>query len=385
MKLAVAREITPGERRVAVTPSGVRNLVRRGVEVSVEAGAGAGSFFADADYEAAGAKVVADAAALFAGADVIVKLHPPTLDATGERCELDLLGGKVLIALLAPLTSPDLVRALAGANVTSFALDTVPRITRAQSMDVLSSQSTVAGYRAVIVAVETLSKMTPMLMTAAGTVKPASALIIGAGVAGLQAIATAKRLGCVVTAIDVRPAVQEQVESLGARFVPMEVDHTAEDAGGYATDLGADFYANEQEIIAPHTARAHLTITTALIPGRPAPVLITEEMVEAMAPGSVIVDLAAAAGGNCTLSKPGETVTHSDVIIRAPLNLPSEVPVDASEMFSSNVASFLGELLDDDGKWTIDPDNEVIRGTLITRDGSVVHEATNAALEQTKG
>ena len=385
MKLAVAREITPGERRVAVTPSGVRNLVRRGVEVSVEAGAGAGSFFADADYEAAGAKVVADAAALFAGADVIVKLHPPTLDATGERCELDLLGGKVLIALLAPLTSPDLVRALAGANVTSFALDTVPRITRAQSMDVLSSQSTVAGYRAVILAAETLSKMTPMLMTAAGTVKPASALIIGAGVAGLQAIATAKRLGCVVTAIDVRPAVQEQVESLGARFVPMEVDHTAEDAGGYATDLGADFYANEQEIIAPHTARAHLTITTALIPGRPAPVLITEEMVEAMAPGSVIVDLAAAAGGNCTLSKPGETVTHSDVIIRAPLNLPSEVPVDASEMFSSNVASFLGELLDDDGKWTIDPDNEVIRGTLITRDGSVVHEATNAALEQTKG
>jgi len=386
MKLAVAREITPGERRVAVTPSGVRTLVRRGVEVSVEAGAGVGAFFTDADYEAVGATIVADAAALFADADVIVKLHPPTLDASGERCELDLLGGdKVLIALLAPLTSPDLVRALAGANVTSFALDTVPRITRAQSMDVLSSQSTVAGYRAVIVAVETLAKMTPMLMTAAGTVKPASALIIGAGVAGLQAIATAKRLGCVVTAIDVRPAVQEQVESLGARFVPMEVDHAAEDAGGYATDLGEDFYAQEQEIIAPHTARAHMTITTALIPGRPAPVLITAEMVEAMAPGSVVVDLAAAAGGNCTLSKPGETVTHNDVVIRAPLNLPSEVPVDASEMFSNNVASFVGELLDDEGNLTIDPDNEVIRGTLITRDGSVVHEATSAALEQTKG
>ena len=385
MKLAVAREVAPGERRVAVTPSGVRNLVRRGVEVSVEAGAGVGAFFTDADYEAAGATVVADPAPLFTDADVIVKLHPPTLDPLGKRCELDLLGGKVLIALLAPLTNPDLVRALAGANVTSFALDTVPRITRAQSMDVLSSQSTVAGYRAVILAAETLSKMTPMLMTAAGTVKPASALIIGAGVAGLQAIATAKRLGCVVTAIDVRPAVQEQVESLGARFVPMEVNHTAEDAGGYATDLGADFYAREQEIIAPHTARAHLTITTALIPGRPAPVLITAEMVEAMAPGAVIVDLAAAAGGNCTLSKPGETVTHSDVVIRAPLNLPSEVPVDASEMFSSNVASFLGELLDDEGNWTLDPDNEVIRGTLITRDGSVVHEATNAALQQTKG
>ncbi len=385
MKLAVAREITPGERRVAVTPSGVRSLVRRGLEVSVEAGAGAGAFFSDADYEAAGAGVVADAAALFAGADVIVKLHPPASDPAGKRYELDLLGGKVLISLLAPLTSPDLVQALAAVNVTSFALDTVPRITRAQSMDVLSSQSTVAGYRAVIVAAETLAKMTPMLMTAAGTVKPASALIIGAGVAGLQAIATAKRLGCVVTAIDVRPAVQEQVESLGARFVPMEVDHTAEDAGGYATDLGADFYAQEQEIIAPHTARAHITITTALIPGRPAPVLITDEMVEAMAPGSVIVDLAAAAGGNCTLSKPGETITHSDVVIRAPLNLPSEVPVDASEMLSSNVVSFLGELLDDEGAWTIDPDNEVIAGTLITRDGSVVHEATIAALEQTKG
>jgi len=385
MKLAVAREITPGERRVAVTPSGVRSLVRRGLEVSVEAGAGAGAFFSDADYEAAGAGVVADAAALFAGADVIVKLHPPASDPAGKRYELDLLGGKVLISLLAPLTSPDLVQALAAVNVTSFALDTVPRITRAQSMDVLSSQSTVAGYRAVIVAAETLAKMTPMLMTAAGTVKPASALIIGAGVAGLQAIATAKRLGCVVTAIDVRPAVQEQVESLGARIVPMEVDHTAEDAGGYATDLGADFYAQEQEIIAPHTARAHITITTALIPGRPAPVLITDEMVEAMAPGSVIVDLAAAAGGNCTLSKPGETITHSDVVIRAPLNLPSEVPVDASEMLSSNVVSFLGELLDDEGAWTIDPDNEVIAGTLITRDGSVVHEATIAALEQTKG
>jgi NAD(P) transhydrogenase subunit alpha len=236
-------------------------------------------------------------------------------------------------------------------------------------MDVLSSQNTVAGYRAVVMAAGSLATMTPMMMTAAGTLRPANALVIGAGVAGLQAIATARRLGAVVTAIDVRPASAEAVESLGAKFIPMEVDHTAEDSGGYATDLGQDFYRDEQEIIAPFAKKADFIVSTALIPGRPAPVLITEQTVDNMKPGSVIVDLAAAAGGNCQLSCAGQTTAHNGVTIHAPLNLPADVPVDASKMFSSNVAAFIGELLDDSGELSIDLENEIIKGTLITHKG----------------
>ncbi len=284
------------------------------------------------------------------------------------------------MALLYPRTNADVVRRLAQAGVTSFSLDLMPRITRAQSMDVLSSMSTVAGYRAVLIAAEALPEMMPMLMTAAGTIRPAKALIIGAGVAGLQAIATARRLGAVVKAVDVRPAVQEQIESLGARFVSMEVkaDET-ETAGGYATDLGEEVYRKQREILAPHVKESNLVITTALVPGREAPRLISEEMVESMKPGSVIVDLAAPAGGNCALTKPGERAVEHGVTIFGPLNLPSEMAVDASQMFSRNVAAYLGELVKD-GQLAIDMENEVVSGTLVTREGQVVNEVVKKSI-----
>jgi NAD(P) transhydrogenase subunit alpha len=254
-------------------------------------------------------------------------------------------------------------------GVTSFALGSIPRISRAQAMDVLSSQSTITGYRAVLLAANSLPTMTPLMMTAAGTIRPANALVIGAGVAGLQAVATARRLGAVVTAVDVRPAAKEEVESLGAKFIPMEVDHSAQDPGGYATDLGTDFYRAEQEIIAPFAKKANFIISTALIPNRPAPLLITKQMVDNMKPGAVIVDLAC---GNCELSKPGETVEHNRITIHSPLNLPSEVPVDASRMFSSNVAAFINEILNDSNELNIDLENEIIKATLTTHQGQVL-------------
>ncbi|MDP6635614.1 MAG: NAD(P) transhydrogenase subunit alpha [Phycisphaerae bacterium] len=364
MKIAVLSETRDAERRVAIVPETVGALVRRGLEIIVQSGAGVGAFFSDEDYESAGASIAADSAQTANGADIVVKIAPP------DPSELDVLSsGQILVCVLAPDGNEELAGQLASGGVTSFALDSMPRITRAQAMDVLSSQSTVAGYRAVLLAAGAMGVMAPMMMTAAGTIRPANALVIGAGVAGLQAIATAKRLGAVVTAVDVRPAAREQVESLGAKFIPMEVDHGAEDSGGYAADLGADFYRAEQEIIAPFTKKAHFIITTAMIPGRPAPVLITEQMVSNMKPGAVIVDLAAPAGGNCQVSRPGETIQRNNVTIHAPLNLPSDIPVDASSMFSSNLAAFIGELLDEDGELNIDLENEIIKGTLVTHEG----------------
>ncbi len=379
MRIAVLTELTGGERRVAIVPETVRRFVRDGLEVSVEAGAGAGAFFADADYSAAGATVCADAADMCRQGDVVIKIHPPLADAT-RRDEVAMLReGSVLVAMLSPAANARLAEALARRNITSFAVDTIPRITRAQSMDVLSSMATVAGYKAVLLAADALARMTPMLMTPAGTIKPASALVIGAGVAGLQAIATAKRLGARVSGVDVRQAAAEQIESLGAKFVHLNASHDAEDAGGYAADLGADFYRQEQEILAPHVAAADMVISTALIPGRPAPVLITEQMVDAMQGGSAIVDLAAAAGGNCTLSQADQTVTHNGVTILAPLNLPAALPISASEMYSRNMASFVKEFIVD-GQISIDTNNEVLAAALVSRDGQVVHAAALAAL-----
>ena len=367
MKISVLSETRGADRRVAIVPSTVATLVRQGLEICVQSRAGAGAFFSDEDYSGAGASIGTDPAETARGADIVVKIAPP------DSTELDVLSsGQALVCLLAPAANGELLEKLADIGVSSFALDTVPRITRSQAMDVLSSQSTVAGYRAVLLAAGALGVMTPMLMTAAGTIRPAGALVIGAGVAGLQAIATAKRLGCVVTAIDVRPAAREQVESLGAKFIPMEVDHSAEDSGGYAADLGAEFYRSEQEIIAPFLKKSDMVITTAMIPGRAAPVLITEQMVDDMKPGSVIVDLAAPTGGNCTLSRPGESTEHHCVTIYAPLNLPGDIPVDASSMFSSNAASFIGELLDDENNLNIDLENEIIKGTLKTHEGKLL-------------
>ena len=346
----------------------------------VEPGLGEGAFFADEQYAAAGAVVVADAETLYEQAGVILKVAPPSTDSSDGRSELALLrSGTILIGALAPISNLDLVNQLAQANITSFSLDAVPRISRAQSMDVLSSMSMIAGYKAAIIAADELAKMIPMNMTAAGTLRPASALVIGAGVAGLQAIATAKRMGAVVSGVDVRPAVKEQVESLGARFVGMEVEHTGEDAGGYASDLGEVFYRKEQEMLAPHVKNADMIISTAVIPGRAAPKLITEQMVDQMRGGSVIVDLAAPAGGNCTLTKAQQRIDHKGVLILGPTNLPAEVPVHASIMFSRNAAAFVSELLRE-GRANIDMDNPIIRETLITHQGEITNEAVKKIL-----
>lgn len=375
MKLAILKETHSGETRVAMIPPTLRRLVQSGMEAVVESGAGKAASWSDKDYEGAGAQVARDADGL-KDADVFLGITPP---ADGESLPP---AGKVLVSMLRPLVDHDLVRRLAEAGVTGLALDMIPRITRAQSMDVLSSMSTLAGYKAVLLAAGAMHKIIPMMMTAAGTIRPAGALVIGAGVAGLQAIATAKRLGAVVTAVDVRPDVKEQIESLGAKFVPMEVDHSAEDAGGYAADMGEEFYAKEQEILAPHVKNVDMVITTALVPGRAAPVLITEQMVSGMRAGAVIVDLAATAGGNCTLTRPDETVVHEGVTILGPTNLPALVPIHASEMFSRNVEAFLKEIVGDDGALALDADNEIIKGALITRDGQIVHEAVLEAIRQ---
>ena len=379
MRIGVLRESAPGETRAAIVPETVRRLARDH-EVLVEAGLGERAFFPDAEYEQAGATVVADAAAVCQQADLVVKINPPSADEIAK-----LKGGAALISLLRPAVDGALAEALAARNVTAFAMDTVPRITRAQSMDVLSSMSTISGYKAVLLAATHLARMTPMLMTAAGTIKPASALVIGVGVAGLQAIATAKRLGCRVAAVDTRPAVAEQAASLGASFIHLDTSHDAEDAGGYATDLGEAFYKGEQDILAPHVAKTDFIVSTAMIPGKPAPSLITEAMVEQMRGGTVIVDLAIPTGGNCTLSKADETIVHSGVTILAPTNLPAQAPINASEMFSRNVASFLAELTDDDGQLNVDLENEVVTGTLVTRDGKVVHPAALKALGKSEG
>jgi NAD(P) transhydrogenase subunit alpha len=375
MKVAIPKEISPGETRVAVVPETAKRLKQMGLEVLVEAGAGESAFIADSAYTDVGARIVQSASDAYDQADMIVKVAKPTDEELDRMKE-----GQVLVAVLAPAFSTELVGKLVDRKITSFSLDAVPRITRAQSMDVLSSMSTIAGYKAVLAAADHMKKMCPMLTTAAGTIRPAQALVIGAGVAGLQAIATAKRLGCVVTAIDVRPAVKEQVESLGAKFVAMEVAHEAEDAGGYATDLGEEFYKGEQEIIAPVSRNADMIISTALIPGRKAPVLITEAMVNEMKSGSAIVDLAAIAGGNCTLTRTDQTITHNGVTILGPSNLPASLPIHASQMFSRNIGNFLPEFITKEGELNLDMENEVVAGSIITKDGEVLHELTKNAM-----
>jgi H+-translocating NAD(P) transhydrogenase subunit alpha len=366
MKVGVARESEPGETRVAVVPDTARRLVGDGVEVLVEQGAGEAAAFVDADYEHAGARPAAPEE-LYAEADVVCKVRKPSV-AEVER----LREGQVLIALLQPLVDPDLTRALAAHGVTAFSLDSIPRVTRAQPMDALSSQSTVAGYKATILAAEHLGKFFPMLTTAAGTIPPAKVLVLGAGVAGLQAIATARRLGAVVSAFDVRPVVKEQVESLGATFLELDVEG-AEGVGGYAVALAEDQHAREQELIAHHAASSDAVITTALVPGRPAPDLITEEAVRGMRTGSVIVDLAAEAGGNCAATEPGKTIVADGVTILGLTNMAATMPVHASQMYSRNVQAFLG-LIVAEGKLGLDFEDEIVRETCVTHDGAVMRE-----------
>ena len=370
MIVGVLKETAVGERRVAAVPDTVGRLKKAGLDVMVEAGAGQGAAFADEAYRAAAANVVPEAARVWRESDVILKVQKPL---AGES---DLLrSGSTLIGMLYPLANPDLVGALARRRVTSFSLDLLPRITRAQPMDVLSAMSTVAGYKAVLLAAAASPRFFPMLVTAAGTLAPARVLVLGAGVAGLQAIATARRLGAVVQAFDVRPAAREQVESLGATFIaPEAVSAEGEGAGGYAKQLSEDQHKRELELIHQHIRDVDIVIATALIPGKPAPVLITKAMVQDMKPGAVIVDLAAEAGGNCVMTKPGEDVKQNGVTIMGPLNLPATLPGHASQMYARNVAAFLLHLVKD-GKLVPDFADEITRATCVTHDGQILNEA----------
>jgi len=366
MRISVPRETAPHERRVALVPDSVGRLVKSGIEVVVQCGAGAGAHFPDDVYAGAGATLAPDAAAAYQGADVVVKVQRPRPDEIGLIPE-----GAALVSLMQPGSDGDLPAQLAARRISGLALELVPRITRAQSMDVLSSQSTVAGYKAVLVGAAELGRFLPMLTTAAGSLAPAKAFVIGAGVAGLQAIATARRLGAVVSAFDVRPAAREQVQSLGATFVASEVvSQAAEDKGGYARAQGEEERQRTLAAIGGHVKDMDLVITTAQIPGRPAPRLITEEMVRTMKPGSVIVDLAAETGGNCELTRLGETRVVHDVTVIGPVNLPSTLPLHASQMFSKNVLTLLQHLVKD-GALTVDPADEITGAMLVAHGGEV--------------
>ena len=366
----IPRERRQGETRVAATPETVKKMAKAGLEVRVERGAGEAAFFPDADYEAAGARLEDDPARGWSAADLVLKVTPPDpREATGLR------QGAVLIGFLAPHRELDMVRGLAGQGATALSMELIPRITRAQSMDALSSQANIGGYKAVLLAAMRLPNYCPLLMTAAGTVKPARFVIMGAGVAGLQAIATARRLGAIVEVSDIRPAVKEQVQSLGARFIELPLAESGEGAGGYAREMGEDFLRRQREIVLQHVSQADAVITTALIPGRPAPRLVSREMVEAMRPGSVIVDLAVEQGGNCELSQADQEVVHRGVHILAPSNLVATMPHDASALYARNVWALL-QLLWKDGKLAVDTADEVIAGALLTHEGRVVHGPT---------
>jgi NAD(P) transhydrogenase subunit alpha len=373
MKIAVPKETAAGERRVALVPDVVRKLTGGDHEVVVQAGAGEAAMIPDSLYEEAGAKLVSDASAAW-DADVVVKVAPPSEEEVGR-----LKGDSVLIGFLSPLTNPSGVRALAAGGATAFALEAVPRISRAQSMDALSSQSNVAGYRAALMGATLLGRYYPMLMTAAGTIRPAKVLVLGAGVAGLQAIATAHRLGAAVTGYDVRSAVGEQVQSLGAQFLELEAGKGAEGEGGYARELTDEEKAAQQQELTDAITEYDVVITTALVPGRPAPRLVTAEAVERMKPGAVVVDLAGEAGGNCELSEPGETVVKHDVTIAAPLNLASDMAEAASQMYARNIQALLELMTDDDGTLKLDFDDEIIAGACVTRGGEIVHEGAKQA------
>lgn len=372
--IGVPAETYPGERRVAMVPRAMELLAKSGAVFVIEASAGASAGFPDEEYAERGAKVLPDRAAVFSAADVIVQVRTLGANPEAGRSDLGLLrSGQSVIGFGEPLTSAAQYAELAARGVTTFAMELMPRITRAQSMDALSSMATIAGYKAVLVAADRLPRMFPMLMTAAGTIAPARVLVLGAGVAGLQAIATARRLGAVVSAYDVRSAVREQIESLGAKFVEVPIEAgEAEDKGGYAKALGEDFYRRQREVLTEVVRQHDVVITTAAVPGRKAPVLLTAAMVGAMPPGSIVVDLAAEHGGNCEITRPGETVMHEGVMVLGPLNVASEVPYHASQMYARNIATFLKHLLRD-GALAVNLDDEITRETLVTYNGEIVN------------
>ncbi len=381
MIVGTVKETFPGERRVAITPHVVPALIKAGCEVLVESGAGAEAGFLDAAYLEKKAKIASERAEVFRTADVILQVRGYGANVERGRADLEhMRRGQTLIATFEPLTAAEAVRETAARGVTLLALELVPRISRAQSMDVLSSMATISGYKAVLLVANSLAKMFPMMMTAAGTITPARVFVIGAGVAGLQAIASAKRLGARVEAYDLRPAVKEQVESIGAKFIEMDLDTgESEGEGGYAKAMGEEFYKRQRELMTGILAESDVVITTAAVPGKQAPLLITREMVQAMQPGSIIVDLPAEHGGNCELTRPGETVVQHWVTIIGPVNLASTVPFHASQMFAKNCVTLL-QLMIKDGKLNLDMEDEVIRETVVTYGGEVGNPRVREAL-----
>jgi len=377
MNVAVPKEITAGERRVALVPDGAQKLAAGKLSVLVQSGAGRPAFFPDEAYEKAGARLVPDAATAYTDGNALLKVQPPTLEEVGR-----MQAGAVLISFLQPAWNGDVVKALARQRVTAFSLELVPRISRAQSIDALSSQANVAGYKAVLMAATRLGKFFPLLITAAGTVAPARVLVLGAGVAGLQAIATARRLGAIVEAFDVRPAVKEEVKSLGATFIELPLE-AQEGQGGYAREQSPEFLRRQQELLGDRVAAADVVITTAAVPGRRAPILVTKEMVARMRPGSVIVDLAAETGGNTEGLKPGEVLDVGGVVIDGTRNIPSTVPVHASQLYSRNVTNLL-LLLVKDGNLNLNFDDEIVKGSCVTHGGELVHPRARELLETTR-
>lgn len=382
MKFGIPKEIAGGETRVAVVPKMVAQLKKGGGDVLVQSGAGQAASYSDAEYEEAGATIVGDAPSLYAEADIVLKVQPPRMNEDVGKHEVEMMKpGSTFIGFLAPVSNQDVINQMVEKKITSFSMEFVPRIARAQSMDALSSMASIAGYQAVILAAQHLGKFFPLMMTAAGTIPPARVLILGAGVAGLQAIATAKRLGARVEAFDVRPAVREQVESLGAQFVEMEFEEDAETAGGYAKEMSEEFLLKEREIIGGRLARIDAVISTAQVFGKQAPVLITGEMVKQMSEGSVIVDLAAEQGGNCELTEAGKDVVRDGVTICGPLNLPATLPIDASQMYSKNVTNLVRSLYaEDDG--SLDFEDEITQSACITHNGEIVNAMVKEAFQK---
>jgi NAD(P) transhydrogenase subunit alpha len=380
MKIGIPKEISEGERRVAIVPKMAAQLKKEDYDILAETDAGEAAFFSDSEYEHAGVTIVANAQSLYAEADVIMKIWPP------QKGEVEMMKpGSTYIGFLAPISGLDIIRQINKKNITSFAMEFIPRIARSQSMDALSSMASIAGYRAVLIATQHLGKFFPLMMTAAGTIPPARVLILGAGVAGLQAIATARRLGASVEAFDTRPTVREQVESLGAQFTEMELVEDAENSGGYAKEMSDEFLKREREIIGSRIAQNNVVITTAQVFGKKAPILITEEMVKQMKKGSVIIDLAAEQGGNCELTEAGMSIVKHGIIICGMVNLPSTLPIDASRMYSRNITNFFRHLyktLDKTKNGTLDFEDEITKSTCITHKGEIMNEIVKKALEK---
>ncbi|MFZ0005223.1 MAG: Re/Si-specific NAD(P)(+) transhydrogenase subunit alpha [Methanoregula sp.] len=375
--IAVPKELASGEQRVATVPDVVRNLVKSGCEIRIEQNAGAGAFYQDSSFVTAGAKVITDKQALFDGAKVVLRVQPPTVADVDELAE-----GTIVIGFMNAANNLETVKKMRDRKITAFSLELVPRISRAQSMDALSSQATAGGYVAVILGAENCPKFLPMLTTAAGTIRPSTVLVLGAGIAGLMAIATAKRLGALVEAYDVRRAAGEQVRSLGAKFLELEIN--AEGQGGYARELTAEEKVKEQEMVSAAVARADIVITTAAIPGRRAPVLITKETVKTMQPGAVIIDMAAESGGNCEFTQAGKTIREHGVVIIGPQNLPARVPFHSSQMYAKNLQSFLSLLIDKNGALVPEFTDEILTASLLVHAGKVCHQPTRDLLEGSK-